>query len=71
MAYIISKTTLTQWIGKESARDLPSYFVLSRFKGDSYRLEPLEKWLSRHGKRKPRNPRVIPHLSTPRLSDTG
>ncbi len=71
MAYIIPRKTLTPLIGEGSARNLPPYLILSRQKSDSYRLEPLEKWLSRHGKKKP----AIPTLSTvgekKRPSDTG
>ena len=71
MAYIIPRKTLTPLIGEGSARSIPRYLILSRQKRDSYRLEPLEKWLSRHLRRK----RAIPTLSTvgekKRPSDTG
>jgi len=71
MAYLISKNTISQWIGEGSARNLPSLLVLSRMDRDSYRLEPLDTWFSRRAKKK----RVIPTLSTPsspaHLSDTG
>ena len=71
MAYMIARKTLTPWIGEGSARSLPRYLILSRQKSGSFRLEPLETWLSRHAKRK----RIIPTLSTvgekERPSDTG
>ena len=66
MAYLIPKKALTQWIGEETKQNLPCYLVLSHSTEDSYRLEPLAVWLSRHGKRK-----VIPKLSPSGLSDTG
>jgi len=71
MAYIIPRENLTPLIGEGSAQALPRHLILSRQKGDSYRLEPLEAWLSRLAKRK----RAIHTLSTvgekKRPADTG
>ena len=73
MPYIITKDTLTRWIGEGSARNLPSLLVLSRMERDSYRLEPLNVWFSRRAIANKK--RVIPKLCTVgdnrHLSDTG
>lgn len=66
MSQLITKNTLSRWaseLGWRLPPNLPRYLVFSRDGNDSYRLEPLSRWLTRHRK-KADYPQDIHSLST-------